>query len=80
MTSNDVEHLTVKSTLHTHNMYIQHVHRNIQVLTPETQILVRFSLNPAVFQIKGCQIWKCTELPQAEFETLNGQNYFTYTK
>ncbi len=44
---NNLKHLTVKSTLYTLSAY------------PEAQILVRFALQPAVFQIQGSPNRRC---------------------
>ncbi len=59
MTSNDIEHLTVKSTFHTLGNY------------PNAQILVRFALRPAFFQIQGCQKREIWEMLRMTSDWLN---------
>ena len=55
---NDLENSTVKSTLCALNTH------------PETQISLRFSLRPAVFEIQGCQSQNCTEWPRNDLNHL----------
>ncbi len=58
---NDLEYLTVKSTLYR--------------LTTEIQILVRFALRQAFFfffffEVQGCRKSKCTKWPHSDIEHL----------
>ena len=53
------------------------------VLTPEAQILVRFVLRSALFEIQGCRKWgksECTEWPQKWICKLSSQKYPVCTK